>query len=362
VLDAPEGVVAMAEPIAAENLEGLTLDTGWVVGKRVEKPPGSTGGFFSVCYWATKGDERCFLKAFNFAQFFHLANAHGHTTPVIDVIAQMAEAYRYERDLSALCKEKRVRKVSFVRGAGEQIVPGYAITIVPYLIFDIADGGDVRTKLKFTSKLESSWKLNSLHSVAVGLKQLHSIDVSHQDLKPSNVLLFGSETKIGDLGRSTCLTLDSPLRELPFAGEFTYAPPEILYGVHDPDWRKRSFASDCYLLGSLIVFYFTGLTMTALLRKNVPDDVSWERHRGPYEDVKAYVLDAFSKSLDEFEGCIDDESLKRSLRPLVESLCHPEVSKRTYSGIGQAGTPTDLERVVSRLNYLENRVRKTLGF
>jgi serine/threonine protein kinase len=351
----------MSDGNAADNLEGLTLDSGWVVGPRVQKAQGATGGFFSVCYHATKDGEKCFLKAFNFAQFLSLARQHGNDRQIVDVIGDMIGAYQYERDLSALCKNSRVTKVAFVRDAGEQIVSGYPITLVPYLIFDIADGGDARSQLSFASKLESAWKLRSLHSVAVGLKQLHGIDVSHQDLKPSNVLLFKDESKIGDLGRSTCLTLASPLKDASFAGDVTYAPPEILYGVREPDWRKRSFACDTYLFGSLIVFYFSGLTMTALIRKNLPDAVSWERHRGSYDDVQPYVLNAFSWALDEFEKCVQGDFLSGELRTLVTHLCHPIPAKRAYGPSSLAGTSNDMERVVSRLNYLADKVKYTLA-
>ncbi len=160
----------MADNNAAENLEGLTLDSGWHVGPRVQKPPGATGGFFSVCYRVTRDGEECFLKAFNFAQFLNLATQHGHHRQIVDVVGDMIEAYKYERDLSALCKHNHVTKVAFVKDAGEQIVSGYPITVVPYLIFDVADGGDVRSQLSFASTLESTWKLRSLHSVPSAVK------------------------------------------------------------------------------------------------------------------------------------------------------------------------------------------------
>ena len=272
----------------------------------------------------------------------------------------MIVAYHYERDLSTMCKDRRVTKVAFVRDAGEQIVTGFPITVVPYLIFDIADGGDVRSQLSFASTLESGWKLRSLHSVAVGLKQLHGIDVSHQDLKPSNVLLFGGESKIGDLGRSTCRTLDSPLKREAFSGDYSYAPPEILYGVHEPDWRKRSFACDTYLFGSLMVYYFSGLTMTALLRKNLDDDVSWEHYHGSYEEVEPYVLHSFSEALDEFEGSVQSGILRGDLRRMVTHLCHPVPSRRTYGPASVAGSARGMERVISRLDYLANRVKFAL--
>ena len=211
----------MPDNNASEHLESRTLASGWKVGQRVQKAQGATGGFFSVCYTATKDGEEGFLKAFNFSQFLNLSTRHGHHRPIVDVIGEMIEAYRYERDLSTLCKRRNVRKVVFVKDAGEEIVPGYSITLVPYLIFEVADGGDIRSRLSFASALESAWKLRSLHSVAVGLKQLHGIDVSHQDLKPSNVLLFDEESKIGDLGRSTCLALKSSLNDEPFAGDYS---------------------------------------------------------------------------------------------------------------------------------------------
>jgi eukaryotic-like serine/threonine-protein kinase len=346
---------ASAHTNAAESLEGLLLDSGWQVRDRIQKPPGATGGFFSVCYQVTKDGQECFLKAFNFAQFLVLAHAHGGTRSIVDVVSDMLDAYKYERDLSSLCQKSRVTKVAFVREAGEQIVSGYAITVVPYLIFDVADGGDVRSHLSFASNLEAGWKLRSLHSVAVGLQQLHRIDVSHQDLKPSNVLLFGDESRIGDLGRSTCLAIPSPLRDCTFAGDLTYAPPEVLYGVHEPEWRKRSFACDTYLLGSLIVFYFSGLTMTALLRKHLPDPVSWEYHRGTYADVESYVLNAYSATLDEFERSVHDRPLAAELRNLVTHLCHPLPTKRAYGPPSVAGTAVDLERVVSRLDFLSRK-------
>ena len=341
---------------AAESLAGRTLGTGWHVAELIVKPPTATGGYFSVCYRVTKGPETGFLKAYNFAKFFQLANSQGQTRSVVDVIYDMLDSYKYERDLSALCRTQRVTKVAFVKDSGEEQVPGFPITLVPYLIFDTADG-DVRSHLTFSSQLDSAWKLKSLHSVAVGLQQLHRIDVSHQDLKPSNVLLFEDESKIGDLGRSTCLAIRSALATVPFAGDHTYAPPEILYGMFEPDWRTRSFACDCYLFGSLIMFYFSGLTATALIRKNLPDSVSWEQHRGAYADVRAYVEDAFAKALDEFSACITDEGLRAELRHLLECLCNPSPERRSYPRSAHAAASYSLERVVTRLDVLHQKAR-----
>lgn len=345
---------------AAENLSGRTLVTGWQVGDLIVKAPSATGGYFSVCYTVTRNDEKGFLKAYNFARFLQMAtHTQGPTPSIVDVVSNMLDSYKYERDLSALCRSRRVTKVAFVKDSGEEHVPGFAIPVVPYLVFDTADG-DVRAHLSFSSQLDVAWKLKSLHSVAVGLKQLHGIDVSHQDIKPSNILVFQGESKIGDLGRSTCLSIQSALQSMAFAGELSYAPPEILYGHFESDWRKRSFSSDCYLFGSLIIFYFSGLTATALIRRHLADDISWEKHRGKYADVLTYVDEAFAKGLDEFIAAIHEPFLRDELRLLVSCLCNPAPERRHYPQSVSGSASHGLETVVSRLALLLERVRYRL--
>ncbi|MCU0453446.1 MAG: protein kinase [Bacteroidetes bacterium] len=346
----------MSEVNAAENLQGLVLESGWKVLERIERPPGSTGAFFSVCYKVEKEGQICFLKAFNFARFLMLTDGSGK--PVVDVISDMLDAYKYERDLSRLCAGKHVTKILLVKDAGEQNVTGYPITVVPYLVFDLADG-DVRSKLTYTDRLDSAWKLKSLHSVATGLRQLHAANVSHQDLKPSNVLLFKEETKIGDIGRSTCASLNGPHSNLRFAGDMNYAPPEELYAGSDSDWKIRSFAADCYLFGSLLVFYFAGVTMNSLLRKHLADDVSWERYSGNYRDVAPYVVGAFRKALDEFDASLcETDEIKSSLKEMVEYLCHPLPEKRGHpKSIGSPPNQYDFDRVISSLDLLHYKAR-----
>lgn len=346
----------MNDGIAAENLTGLTLDSGWEVLEKIKKGPGATGGFFSVCYKVRKDGQISFLKAFNFASFLAMSKSMGLNKPIVDIMKEMSSAFIYERDLSKICRDHHVSKVVFVKGAGEQFVSGFSVTYVPYLIFDMADS-DVRAKLTFTENLDAAWKLKSLHSIAVGLRQLHNLDVSHQDLKPSNVLLFNGESKLGDLGRSTTLRIDSPLRDAIFAGDFIYAPPEVLYNHADPDWRRRSFAADSYLFGSMVTFYFIGVTMNALIRKHIPDNLSWEKFRGAFGDVAPYILDAFRKSLDELEGCITEPVLKADIRGMVEYLCFPLPEKRGHPKIiGGIGDQYNLERVISRLDYLHKKL------
>lgn len=338
---------------AAHNLLGLTLEGGWQVVQKIEKIPGQTGSFFSVCYKIEKDREVCFLKAFDFSKFQEIATSG---RKAVDIMTDMLNAHRYERDLSLLCRNRHLDKIVTVKVAGEVLVPGHTYPLVPYLIFDLADG-DVRKRLIFSDKLDVAFCLKSLHSIAVGLKQLHSVDVSHQDIKPSNVLLYGDESKIADIGRAQSKSMESPYDGLPFTGDSNYAPPEILYGFYDPDWATRTFAADCYLLGSMIVFYFSGISMTALIRENMPDDLSWDFWAGSFDEVKDYLLEGFQKAIMKFSNSISNEDLKNELTQLVTQLCHPFPEKRGHPKDAKSLiTKYSLERFITKLSVLWKKV------
>jgi len=271
---------------------------------------------------------------------------------IVDVMTEMLNAFKYEKELSEYCRGHHVTKVIFVKDFGEEHIDGYTIPIVPYLIFDLADG-DVRKLLHFSENLDISWRLKSLHSIAVGLKQLHYIEVSHQDLKPSNVLLIKGDTQIGDIGRSICKSFSGPWDNLNFSGDYNYAPPEIMYGYYERDWNKRVFATDCYLLGSMVVFYFLGISMSALLLKYIPENFKWTKWRGSFGDIEAYVLDAFEQALSEFEAQIKPEYLRKELRWSVERLCYPIPEKRGHpKNIHSMGSSFNLERFISKFDLL----------
>ncbi len=342
---------------AAHNLLGLTLSSGWKVIEKYKKEQNATGSFFSVTYKVEKGDEICFLKAFDFAKFFH---PDFPEQSVVDRMDKMISAFKYEKDISILCSKNRLTKVAIVKEAGEETVTGYTIPIVPYLIFEMADG-DVRKLIQFNNELDNSWKLKSLHDISVGVRQLHNIGISHQDVKPSNVLVFEEESKIGDLGRAVTKVLEAPHSALAFSGDFTYAPPEILYGYYEQDWNKRVRAIDSYLLGSMVVFYFTGTSMSALLSTHIPKNIRWEKFRGAFEEVNTYLIESFFKAINQFKDTLQSDFLKDELVPIVEQLCYPLPDRRGHpKDIKLIGSNYNLERYISKFEYLHKKFLYTL--
>ena len=338
---------------AAHNLLGLTLKSGWKVIEKIIKTANSTGAFFSVCYKAEKDGQTCFLKAFDFTKFQQISETGKQ---VVDIIADMTTAYKYERDLSEHCRNRHVTKVAFVIDSGEEYFSAYTFGIVPYLIFELADG-DIRNRIEFSSKLDFAWKLHSLHDIAVGLQQLHNINVSHQDLKPSNILIFNQNSKLGDLGRSMCKDIESGYNNMQYSGDWNYAPPEMMYGYYDTDWHKRVFATDCYLLGSMIVYYFAGMSMSALLLNHLSQNLRWDKWRGTFDEIKPYLLEAFTNAIMEFRGCIEDEYFKNEISQVVEQLCFPLPEQRGHPKniTNKLGNNFILERFITKLDVLKRK-------
>ena len=344
------------EQTAAHLLLNQKLKNGWTVIKKLERNASQSGSNFSVGYIVQNEEsEKHFLKAFDFGGFFALANhSIAEEIDVVDVMNDMTTAFIYERDLSNHCKNKYVTNVSIVKDSGQTFVANVEVGIVPYLIFELAEG-DVRKHLVFSKNLDIVWKLKSLHEIAVGLKQLHQIEVSHQDLKPSNVLVFNTGSKICDLGRSMCRDLDGPYNKKIFTGDGNYAPPEIMYRYYEQDWIKRVFATDCYLLGSLFVFYFLGISMNALLFKHLPKNYHWYAWKGELKELIPYLNNAYTSALEEIEMQFQDSEFQEGIISIIKYLCIPFPEQRIHELNKNNKNPYNLERTISAIDLLRRK-------
>lgn len=339
--------------IAAHNLLGRILMGKWKVIEKIEPRDGGTGGFFSVCYIVEYDGNKAFLKALNFNAFFQLSSAK----TITKVLQEQTNAFEFEKELLYKCKNGRLTKIAMIIDEGEEIVEGYSIPAVPYLIFEIAEG-DVRSNIKFTNNLDIAWKAKSLHDVAVGLKQLNSVQISHQDLKPSNILLyeFSNLSKLADLGRSLCATVSAPHDDGRFTGQISYSPPEFLYGYILPDWENRVKATDMYLFGSLVAYYFIGINMTALMSKHLDYRFHYTHFTGSFDDVKIYLQDAFSKSLSEIATTLGVSPINNEIVTIIKSCCNPEPEKRGHKINSFVKTNQySYERIISSLDLIKRK-------
>ncbi len=216
-----------------------------------------------------------------------------------------------------------------------------------------------------------AWALRTVHQATLGLRQLHDRGIAHQDVKPSNVLLFdeGKTGKLADLGRASVKSETGPYERMLVIGDGGYAPPEAYYGFQEGDWGARRKACDLFHLGSLLLFQFTGVNasgaiMGALAPAHVPA-VLGSQWTGTFDDVVVYLRDAASRVTDQFPT-VDDDQLDEMIRARFLELCEPDPRRRGHprDHAKRFGDSYSLERYVSFFEYMaarsERRVAKIL--
>ena len=172
-------------PTPAERLVGKQLPNGWLVEKLIAKPVTATGGHFSTSYIVRSATGReAFLKAIDYRR------ALDSDDPA-EALQQLTAAYNFERALLEKCKSTKLSRIVQVIDSGRlPAQDGDPSSVVQYLVFELADG-DVRSFVDFGDALDNACILATIHQATAAVRQLHNVQVAHQDLKPSNVLLFG---------------------------------------------------------------------------------------------------------------------------------------------------------------------------
>jgi eukaryotic-like serine/threonine-protein kinase len=353
----------------ADKLSGVTLDGGWKVLEQLTRG-GLSGSNFSVGYLVErqgKGTERAFLKAMDFAKI--LKRREKKENP-LDTLQFCLNCFQYESRLLALCKDSRMSRIVTVLDTGSYYGDAEnPLSIVPYLVLELADKGDIRQFIRIDMALDRVWALECLHDISVGLSQLHGKGVAHLDLKPSNVFVFKDrESKVGDLGCADRMDEPSPSSSRDaIPGDPSYAPPELVYGHVESDWRLRHLGNDLYCLGSMTHFIFTGTTVNSQMKLLLPRELvppRWGgRFSGTYDLVIGHLQDTLSTILARFGDtlhAIGMEDMSGDLTEVVACLCNPNPKLRRYPEKAMTQSSLDLRRLVSLFDRLSRRAKRGL--
>lgn len=336
-----------------ELLQGLPLNNGWKAVTRIERSESGSGGAFSCGYLAEKSNgERGYLKALDF--FSRLSENDDPAR----ALAPLLDAYNFERDLLNKCRDSRFSRVVTAIEDGSITVPNLPPpSTVQYIIFELAEG-DIRNQMEKIDQLDTAWILRSLHHLALGLQQLHSMNIAHQDLKPSNALLFDNLqiSKIADLGRAAAKGTEPPHYGFPIAGDWSYAPPELLYGAVPASWDGKRIGCDLYLLGSMIASMYTGVAMTPLMLMGLDQRFHWSKWGGSFEEALPYLRAAFEEAI----GYVSDEvplAFRADLIAVMTQLCDPDPLLRGHPRDRSmaSGNPYSVRRYVNHFDYLASK-------
>lgn len=342
--------------VASECLKGLKLQDDWYVEDVIKRSPHSTGGCFSCGYRVSKNGKKAYLKAIDFSWAFSQPDPPR-------ALQAMTEAYNFERDLLEKCKNNHLSKIVCPITSGKVSVPGFPTleSTVYYIIFEMADG-DIRTINEIIDCFDFALIFRTMHNLAVALKQIHTINIAHQDIKPSNALVFNNETKLSDMGRSSDLEKPYVNDTYQIPGDRNYAPLEQMYNYHANNDFTDRFAADLYTFGSLFFFYFYNMSISQIMIQkakefNIPTSNNFEKDLPYWERLFDEVLYNLQEKLDRH---MPKDDLLKTIE-IIRSLCHPNPKKRGHKkNIEQGYVQYDMQRFITELNILAKKAEYKL--
>lgn len=346
----------------ADRLEGITLTTGWLLGARITKPQGASGGNFGICYSASRGADIAFVKALDFRRAFQEQD-------FIKALNDLTSQVLWEKEVMEFCSAASMSRVVRLLDYEDFILPEDAndqTKKVCCLVFEIGEA-DLRAKYNGAANPNYSWKLRVLRDVALGLDQLHRRGIAHLDVKPSNVISVPSANapgvmKLADLGRAIRKGVPGPFDSMSWPGDGNYMPPEKWYGHDSKDWNNEREAADAYLLGNLFVYLLTGLPMNTLLYNETPDLFRPGPYRGLFDAQLIDVLrQAQAKALAIHVFPVIPAPFKSEIETMILALTEPDPVKRgdriarRSGAVGIDRFHQKLERIWRRVSYDEGQ-------
>ncbi|GAA6229005.1 receptor-interacting serine/threonine-protein kinase 3-like [Lates japonicus] len=230
-----------------------------------------------------------------------------------------------------------------VYGIYEGNTPLAKLSMQKGIVIEYMGNGSVQTLLTgLPGSLPWPLAFRLVHQVALGMNFLHSRDIMHQDLKPSNVLLNDDlNAKLADFGLSRVPTsvLNSN-REVTgeVGGTYKYMPPEAFDVSYEPG---RAF--DRYSYGILLWSILTGkepYTMASyeLVALKIPLG-----DRPALEEIKQCEAEGLNELVDLMKMCWNENP---STRPHFTDCL--KVTEKVFSK-HKKGIPDAVHEVLKRL-------------
>lgn len=345
--------------LKGKTLVGARAGAKWLVSKRLERHPNATGGTFSIGYEVLDHDgQTAFMKATDIGLLIK-----GGSGNLLDNLAQASFEHKFERSILDICHGNNMDKIVRCLDYGDfPIVHNGVQDAVFFIIFEKAHG-DVRTQITADQKGDLAWSMTALHNLATAISQLHQADIAHNDIKPSNLLVFGEKLqKLADMGRATGNTIPGPFDQLHCPGQNTYGAPEQLYRYYPKvgvNWNYRK-ASDLYLLGSMLHYFVTGTMLTPFISTCLRPAHLPPNWTGFYHDLLPFWREGFGAALENFKRCLptgDSKRIKEINEKLTEAfkqLCEPDPEVRGHPSLqtGTSGNRYSVEKYVSLFDLL----------
>lgn len=352
--------------LVGKTFDGAKAGRSWLVKKKLTRPKGGTGGTFSVGYVASDSTgEDFFLKATDIG----LLRVDERKSR----LEQMSEALNlqcFEREMLDICTTSGMNRIVRAVDYGElEVVHEGVKEFVFFIVFEKAVG-DIRSSARDYRKTGISWVPRVVHNMALATSQLHRKNISHNDIKPSNLLVFDAAIqKLSDLGRATCADHNGPWDKLKEAGDCNYSAPEAwgyfydtpIFGTRvEHTYRKRF---DLYMLGSLIYFLLTEQSLNTVMAVYRRPEYGPSNWTGDFASILPYLQDVHGQAMTQMdqevlstygEGGYDHLS---EILQVVRYLTNVDPDLRGDPRNNRAGLQNyDLQRLISRTDVMSKKL------
>ncbi len=366
---------------AAKNLQSRILvgersGTQWTVEEQIQFAEGVSPGHFSVGYRVVDSDGRhAFLKATD------LRMAALGDTDFLQKLKEKVDAHAFERRVLDHTRGANMDRIVIAVDFGnvEVIEEGIAYTVL-FLVFEYADGGDLRQHVNNDRSLHLVSVLNVLHNLSNAIKQLHTGQICHNDIKPGNFLIFDdTRHKLGDLGRATTPLFGANHDSLVCAGDPQYAAPEQLYSASGDQFGIDEFEArrlgDLFSLGSIAHFLLCKRMITPELMHRLKP-IFWPSAfqggwTGDYEGALPYIRMAWGSVVADLmaDQSPDDPyaDVVSEMIACVVQLGDPDPRLRSRPGSAAGRRRANVEYYISvfdrlrRTVMVRQRARQSLG-
>jgi serine/threonine protein kinase len=324
----------------ADRLLGCQLNDGWKVIEHYRPKEIK----YSSCYIVQNGSQKGFLKAFDYSD---IKKAGGQ-----DESKRIAYKYQGELKMLQKCRDADIKSViQLLANDRYYFKPNDLNELVEYFILEYSGDGNAHECLTNGNLHEFAIRFQALSDIFDGLHKLHLNGIMHLDLKAENILHFVKSrlTKITDFGSARQLIIDvdedllDELNSIRTTRE--YAPPECLYDdVWTTDWKEYRRKVDLYLIGNVIVKFFTNMSFTALLKDQLSESLNWNNPQNVGKGRLKYFLPnlitgassvyvVIKRKLNvinaESGSPLDDKNILDLCRVIAE-LCNPDAKKRGH--------------------------------
>ena len=348
-------MTSLAESLEGNEVKGLKTGRTWKVLNKISSRPDRSNASFSVGYRVEAHDGRiAFMKATDLSLLTESGN-------LLDRIYAAMTSHKFERDVLDYCHGSNMDRIVLAIDYGDAMVEfDGAKDALFFLIFELADD-DGRVRVDKTRKFTLAWCLNAMHEIAVGVQQLHGGNITHNDIKPANFLIFRENNqKLADLGCATATHITALHDDRHNAGDDKYAAPELLFALKAEEkvnlcLHEARKAADLYNLGSMLYFMVSGVMLTpqvvsrmAMEHRPLFHQGGWN---GDFSGVEPYWREAFGRVLEELKLSLLEfipenvAHIREEILTSIIQLCDPNPVKR--------GHP--LNKIGSQSRYSVNR-------